>query len=100
MRVNGFLSQVSGTTKIKLYEKIGDNVCEYVQSMPVNEYFNEEYDKSFVDYDLNVVSVQDNMLCIWIRPTDKSQLANAMDYIREQLDSLRESLDDFEEKYL
>jgi hypothetical protein len=40
------------------------------------------------------------MLCIWIRPTDKSQLANAMDYIREQLDSLRESLDDFEEKYL
>lgn len=100
MRVNGLLSQVSGTTKIKLYEKIGDNVCEYVQSMSVNEYFNEEYYKSFIDYDLNVVSVQDNMLCIGIRPADKAQLANAMDDIREQLDSLRESLDSFEEKYL
>ena len=100
MRVNGFLSQVSGTTKIKLYEKIGDNVCEYVQSMSVNEYFDEEYDKSFIDYDFTVVSVQDSMLCIGIRPADKTQLANAMDDIREQLDSLRESLDSFEEKYL
>ena len=96
MRVNGFLSQVSGITMIKLF----DEYCIYVNDMTVNEYFGEEYDKSFVDYDIKSVSVQDNILFIKIKPADRSQLADRLEIIREQLDALKEDLDDFEEHYL
>ena len=96
MRVNGFLSQVSGITKIKLYDKY----CDYVNDMSVNEYFDECYDASFADYDIKSVSVQADQLCIWIRKADKSQLATDMENLKEQLESLQESLSDFEEHYL
>lgn len=96
MRVNGFLAQVSGVTKVKLF----DTRCTYVNDMSVNEYFDEEYDKSFVDYDIKSVSVQDSILFIKIKPADKSQLADRLETIREQLDALKEDLDDFEEYYL
>lgn len=96
MRVNGFLSQVSGSTIIRLY----DEYCDYVNDMSVNEYFDECYDSSFADYDFGKVSVQDNVLCVCIRKADKCQLAEVINEIRDQLESVRESLDDFEEKYL
>ena len=96
MRVNGFLSQVSGSTIIRLY----DEYFVFVNDMSVNEYFDECYDASFKDYDIGKVSVQDNILCIGIRKADKCQLAEVISEIRDQLESVRESLDDFEEKYL
>ena len=96
MRVNGLLSQVSGITNIKLY----DEYVVYANDMSVNEYFDECYDGSFVDYDVKSVSVQNNVLCIWICEANKSQLTEVISTIRDQLESVRESLDDFEEKYL
>ena len=96
MRVNGFLSQVSGTTLIKLF----DDHCTYVNDMSVNEYFDECYDESFKDYDICKVSVQDSVLCIGIHKADKSQLACRLETLREQLESLQEDLVDFEEHYL
>lgn len=100
MRVNGFLSRVSGMTKIKLYEKVGDTVCEYVQSMSVNEYFEECYDRSFADYDIKSVSVQDNTLCIWICKADPTALADAVESIHEHIEDLSEALNSFKENYL
>ena len=96
MRVNGFLSHVGGITCIRLY----DEHCDYVNNMPVNEYFNECYDASFADYDIKHVSVQDNILCIFVCKANKSQLADTISEIKEQLESLQENLDDFEEHYL
>ena len=96
MRVNGFLSLVSGTTSVKLY----DEYCIYVNDMSVNEYFNEYYDASFIDYDIKSVSVQDGQLCICIRKATKSQFAEDIEILREQLESLQESLSEFEEHYL
>ena len=96
MRVNGFLSHVSGITKVRLY----DEYAVYVNDMSVNEYFNEYYDASFVDYEANSISVQDGILCVAIDKANKSQLADTISEIKEQLESLQESLTSFEEEHL
>ena len=96
MRVNGLLARVSGTTKVRLY----DEYAVYVNDISVNEYFNECYDTSFIDYEAKSISIQDGSLCVTIDKVNKSQLADTISEIKEQLESLQDSLTDFKEEYL
>ena len=49
MRVNGLLSITAGNTLVELY----DDKCRYLAPITANEYFQESYDESFKEYDID-----------------------------------------------
>lgn len=93
MRVNSLLLHVSGITQVKIYDKNQT----YLQ-LSTNEYYDERCDELFKDFDIDTVSVQDNVLCIKIRPAKSAKFIDDLRELRENLESFIEILDDFEEK--
>lgn len=96
MRVNSVLSRVSGTCKLKLY----DTKCTYLSDMTANEYFSEKYDQSFTEFEVDGISIQEDMLCIRIRPVNMTQTIEDIKMLRDHLEDAVDMLDDFVENYL
>lgn len=96
MRVNGLLSITAGNTLVELY----DDKCRYLAPITANEYFQESYDESFKEYDIDKVYITNGVLSIKIKPANHKQLLENIKIFRENCQDFIDELEYFEEKLM
>jgi hypothetical protein len=96
MRVNGLLSITAGNTLVELY----DDKCRYLAPITANEYFQESYDESFKEYDIDKVYITNGVLCIKIKPANYKQLLENLKNFRDNCQDFIDELEYFEEKLM